>query len=156
MNASAGKASAAIDAALEAVSKHWIQKELTGAGAAAPGTPAAKPHPSFTAGAGPLGATPASLRSDSRTLAAGVACPKSQKVASAAGSMLQGGPETGSGIGEVAASGNRPAVPAAASGLAAKLANKNLSRIFSSRGKHLDRIGEAEGVQDDAEGDDNK
>ena len=41
MHVVAGKASAAIDAALEAVRKHWIQKELTGAGGGPPITPAA-------------------------------------------------------------------------------------------------------------------
>lgn len=56
------------------------------------------------------------------------------------------------GTGEVAASGSVTAVPAAAGGLAARVANKNVSRIFSSRGKQLDRIGEAEGAQDGDEG----
>ena len=145
VNAIAGKASAAIDAALEAVRKHWIQKEVTGAGTATPGTPAARPRPGTTAGVAPAGAA---LRSDSGTLAAGAASPKlPSTVHGAPGPTLQGGSETSGSISEVAAAGSGTAVPSIASGLAARLANKNVSRIFSSRGKQLDRIGEAEGAQ---------
>jgi hypothetical protein len=152
----AGKASAAIDAALEAVRKHWIQKELTGAGGGPPITPAARPRPGTTSGSGPPAAAAASLRSDSGTLAAGVGSPTSPKAASAIAPKLQGGIEISGGSGGVAASGSGTAVPAAASGLAARLANTTVSRIFSSRAKQLDRIGEAEGALDDAEGaDDN-
>ena len=52
----------------------------------------------------------------------------------------------------LAASSSGVAVLASVSGLAAKLANKNVPHIVNSRDKQLDRIEGAEGALDDAEG----
>lgn len=154
----AGKASAAIDAALEAVRKHWIQKELTGSSGPSLAIPAAKARPGTTAGSGPPVAAAGSLRSNSGTLAAvGTESHKSPAgEGGVTGPMLQGAsgaPLTAGGMELAANTVGAPATSAPAAGLAARLVNRNVSRIFSSRGKQLHRIGEAKGaVDDDAEG----
>ena len=150
--AAAGKASAAIDAALEAVRKHWIHKELTGSAGGPPATPAARPRQGATPATSTPGAAAGSVRSNSGTLGTGAASPKSPAGGGVTtGPALQGAAGSSSaGDGGSAAGGSEAAAtPAGATGLAARLTNNNVSRIFSGRGKQLDRIGEAEGVLDD-------
>lgn len=147
----AGKTSAAIEAALEAVRKHWIEKEVTQGGGGALSTPVGRQRPGdavTTTGGAP---SPGSLRSSSGTLADRLA-PKSPTLPAANAAPAGGG--GGGGSGAASADGSADAVPAAEgsvaaaatgqSSLAAKLANKSVSKIFSGRVKQLDRITEAD------------
>lgn len=171
LSSPAGKASAAIDAALEAVRKHWIEKEmkqglgkpdasavLRGAAAAASASASSSAATGAVAGrAVPRGARAAA--------GAAATAAKSQPKTDDAGSslappavaVLAGGagvprddetPAEAAGLAATAqAAGGLPDENdkrAAEAALAQKLSNRSVSRIFSSCAKPLDRIAETD------------
>lgn len=152
----AGKASAAIDAALEAVRKHWIEKELkqgkpdASAVLRAAATASAAASSTVGAAAAPAAAaTPPAVTPAVPAVAAGGVAAVVVDTAPAGGTDAT----RAGGVARTDAAGNTYRGPAAAAcgqtgdaeqrPLAAKLSNRNVSRIFTMRGKPLDRITEA-------------
>ena len=121
----AGKASPAIDAALEAVRRHWIEKEMKQS-------------------ARPADATPPASGKAFNAAAAAAAAAKSP-----AGPPPEGVATAAAGIQSSAAAGGEPeraAAPAGQQALADRLANRSVSRIFSSRARQLGAITESAGA----------